>query len=215
MIEDNKPEKGYAFMFTINNPRFIPDIQTCESMREHPDLFNIAYCAIGYENASMIDLKYKHMTPHYQGLIVFNRKTKWKEVKNLLPRAHIEDLWATLAQANAYCLKQNTWFKFGDYNLASSLVHPVKKSIGQGEVGGVNITPLSPQPIKPFKRPANMSLREARKLQHSSLVISPEVGPSETLNRAIEKGDEPFSDDPQLDLDVWELNLLNVQSTLD
>lgn len=52
-------------------------------------------------------------TPHLQGVIIFQNAVRLGTVKRLLPRAHIEVMRGTFAQARDYCMKDGKYYSWG------------------------------------------------------------------------------------------------------
>ena len=120
--------KAYGWMLTINNPVF-KDVELVSAMLQSPETYQIAYFCNGWEHYSVVDIKYRKLTPHYQMLIVFGVYKTFKDVKALFPRAHIEALWATVDRASSYCKKDGVFKEAGSMDWAEFL-------LGESKLGG-------------------------------------------------------------------------------
>lgn len=93
--------RARGFVFTINNYSDVdrPGVDLLASMAE--------YLIIGKEIG-------EEGTPHYQGYVYFGKNKKaFKQVKELLPRAHIEAAKGSPRQNFDYCSKQGDFEEFG------------------------------------------------------------------------------------------------------
>lgn len=94
-------ERARGWCFTINNPTGWDDvdIQTCSS--------DAQYLVRGREEG-------EEGTPHYQGFIYFKNKKSLRQVKEYLPRAHLERQRGTFDEAIDYCQKDGDWEEWGN-----------------------------------------------------------------------------------------------------
>jgi len=91
---------GYAkhWVFTINNYD--------EENEVIPDESEYEYMVIGKEIG-------EEGTPHLQGYVCFKNKKRFRAVKLLMPRAHLEVMRGTPEQASNYCKKDGEWASNG------------------------------------------------------------------------------------------------------
>lgn len=82
---------------TINNYTE-NDIKLMDDLKNHP---NIKECNYQFETGD-------NETPHIQGYAYFKSERTFKELKNLLPRAHIEKAKGSLKSNRDYCSKTKT-----------------------------------------------------------------------------------------------------------
>lgn len=64
----------------------------------------------------IIGLEGEKSQPHLQVALRFSEKIRWKEVKLLFPRAHIE-LARDYCASVEYCKKEGSFMEFGQINL--------------------------------------------------------------------------------------------------
>lgn len=90
--------RARSWTFTLNNyvESDIPKILEC----------NPKYCVIGREIGSS-------GTPHLQGYIHFEHKKSLKQLKDLIPRSHLEIAKGTAAENYAYCTKDGNFVEHG------------------------------------------------------------------------------------------------------
>lgn len=86
------------FCFTINNYTN-DDIQLMKTLPYQ-------YLIYGYE-------KGENNTPHIQGYCELNKKMRFKALKEIIPRAHIEHRKSTSEKASTYCKKEGNFFELG------------------------------------------------------------------------------------------------------
>lgn len=86
--------------YTLNNP-------TDEEI-ELVDKIVCRYHIYGYEIG-------ENETPHLQGYIEFDKVVRLSGMKKLIARAHFEQRRGTREQAREYCMKDGTFFEFGDF----------------------------------------------------------------------------------------------------
>lgn len=91
--------RGYCF--TINNPTE-EDEDCIERL-----ITSAQYVCVGSEVGDSD-------TPHYQGYVYFKEKKSFNQIKNWLPRAHIEQQRGTHKQAIDYCKKDGNFKEWGD-----------------------------------------------------------------------------------------------------
>ena len=53
-------------------------------------------------------------TPHLQGYVHFKNEKSLKQLKALMPRAHVEARKGTIQQAIEYCQKEGDWEEHGE-----------------------------------------------------------------------------------------------------
>jgi len=93
-IAPNSMSKFWCF--TINNTHDLDDLD---------GILNWQYCIVGREGT--------RRTPHLQGFIAYNSRTRFATVKKQLPRAHIEKMISTPEKASNYCKKEGDFEEFG------------------------------------------------------------------------------------------------------
>lgn len=100
--------RSRGWCFTINN-------WTHEDNDQVSDLFNVtgARYVIWGEEGKTTD------TPHLQGFVYFNNPFRLQGVKKLLPRAHLEPMKGTPAQAAEYCRKEADFQFLGEEPISS------------------------------------------------------------------------------------------------
>lgn len=91
--------RSRAWTFTINNDT-VDDLVTLLDT-------TFRYCIFGFEQG-------KEGTHHMQGYIYFYNQKRLNEVKNHLPRAHLEVARGTPDQNYNYCSKEGDFYEFGD-----------------------------------------------------------------------------------------------------
>lgn len=93
----NNSQSKY-WVFTINNPK--PDYADVHGAKKW------SYMVIGKEVGD-------EGTPHLQGFIEYETRTRFSTVKKQLPRAHIEPMYGTTTEAINYCKKDGDWEEYG------------------------------------------------------------------------------------------------------
>lgn len=88
--------RGYCY--TLNN-------YTLEEVKELKAL-DVTYHILGYETG-------ENGTPHIQGYLYFKNKKSFKQLKKLIPRAHVEQQNGSIQQAADYCRKDNNFEEVG------------------------------------------------------------------------------------------------------
>lgn len=94
-------ERARGWCFTINNPTSWDDI----------DLETLAADAQYVVRGKEVG---ESETPHLQGYCYFKNKKSFDQVKNYLPRAHIERQRGTFDEAIEYCQKDGDWIEWGN-----------------------------------------------------------------------------------------------------
>lgn len=92
--------RSRGYVWTINNPTGWDDSDIERLIAE------AQYVCYGKEQGD-------EGTPHYQGYVYFTNLKSFLQVKNLIPRAHIEPQKGTCDQAIEYCQKDGEWKEFG------------------------------------------------------------------------------------------------------
>lgn len=95
-------ERSRCWCFTINNPTE----EDCILLEELHDEPSMRYVVMGQEWG-------EEKTEHIQGYIEFKSDKSLKQVKVLLPRAHLEQRKGTARQAAEYCKKEGKFIEFG------------------------------------------------------------------------------------------------------
>lgn len=193
-------KKGYAWCLTINNPRFVPDIKMIEDIIKDPDSHEVAFLYAGREHYSMIDIKYRKLTPHFQMIIVFGAKKTFKDVKKLFPRAHIEAAVGSFLQAYSYCCKEDkNGYKCGQQGWAEYLHDNYLRS-GQYLIDN----PIKPSMVGPMEGVGDGKYYQSPPLP--SLKSSPG---SVDIDGERYDAYDPFGD-PAVLAEDWEFDRLNV-----
>ena len=86
-------------MLTLNNY----SVEEEETIRNAP----CAYMLFGRERGD-------EGTPHLQGYVHFKNEKSFKQLKALMPRAHVEARKGTIQQAIEYCQKEGDWEEHGE-----------------------------------------------------------------------------------------------------
>lgn len=135
-----------TYCLTINRPT--SENQTFQRIMSEPN--GPAYAIIGYEGYR------PGKTPHYQVVLAFLKPTPWVKVKEIFPRAHIEQLLYDFDLAVEYCKKENVYTELGNIELARKLNHTFltqiklrKKIESAGDKGVVSVTP-APALSRPY-----------------------------------------------------------------
>lgn len=203
MIKRKRINTSYSWCLTINNPRYIPDIKTVESIVANPEDYEVAYMYVGREHYNMIDIKYRKLTPHFQMLITFGCRKTFKDVKKLFPRAHIEATVGSFRQALNYCLKEDTrGYKCGQLEWAEYL-HNNYISSGQCLIDNY---PSMDKPDKVSTVVNKEGVGDGKYYQSPPLPSAPgrsDASPGKAADRF-----DPFGD-PALLAEDWELDRLN------
>jgi len=135
--------KHVAFVLTINNPiyselNFVNDLTFLQEN-------GIVHVVSGEEGLGF------GRTRHLQICLCFAKPKSWKEVKNIFPRAYIDNLRYSYVLACDYCKKEGFATVFGDMQIALETIHALKvkqekrASLSQakkipGTIKGGNIT---------------------------------------------------------------------------
>jgi len=85
--------------YLVKRP-FFKDIDS--AMRYFESLEHFKYCIFQLEQGE------EEHTPHFQGFIIFTCSKRFKNVKNVLPIAHIEKAKGSNTQCRDYCSKKDT-----------------------------------------------------------------------------------------------------------
>lgn len=99
-MPNNQRSRGWCW--TINNPNGWDDANI-EQLVE-----SAAYVIYGRENGT------EEGTPHYQGYCYFSSLKSFQQVKELIPRAHLERQRGSISQAIDYCKKDGDFQEFGE-----------------------------------------------------------------------------------------------------
>lgn len=101
------PQRSRGWCFTINN--YSPlDEQDCNECKDND---SVGYLIVGKECGV-------EGTPHLQGVIYFRTLKSLRQVKALLPRAHLERMRARCCDAAAYCKKDGDFWEYGECPLS-------------------------------------------------------------------------------------------------
>lgn len=100
-MADNKQARGWCF--TINNPNEWDKLDIEKTIAD--PLFK--FLIYGEETGDGGNF-------HYQGYVHFNKPFRFKRVKMLLPRAHLEQRRGTVLEAVNYCKKDGVFREFGE-----------------------------------------------------------------------------------------------------
>ena len=92
--------KSKGWCFTINNPT-TTDFDNCVNLLDLAE-----YVVYGNETG-------EQGTPHIQGFVKFKHPQHLKRLKQLLPRAHLEQQRGTAKQAADYCKKDGDYVEHG------------------------------------------------------------------------------------------------------
>ena len=90
--------RSRGWCFTLNNY----SVEEEETIRNAP----CAYMLFGRERGD-------EGTPHLQGYVHFKNEKSLKQLKALMPRAHVEARKGTIQQAIEYCQKEGDWEEHG------------------------------------------------------------------------------------------------------
>lgn len=96
----NNGQRSREWCFTINNPTSW-DIVDVEKLIEATQ-----YVCYGKETG-------EEGTPHFQGFCYFKERKSFIQLKNIIPRAHIEPQRGTCEQAIEYCQKDGDFREWG------------------------------------------------------------------------------------------------------
>jgi len=93
-------ERSRAWCFTINNPTGwdTSDLENAIAQAQ--------YLIKGNEVG-------ENGTPHWQGYIYFKQRKSFSQIRQWLPRAHLEKARGTHSQAIQYCKKDGNWQEWG------------------------------------------------------------------------------------------------------
>ena len=93
--------RSRGFVFTINNYTDDDDVGLA-LLKAMSD-----YLVVGKETGD-------EGTPHYQGYVYFKTLKAFKQIKECIPRAHIEAAKGNALQNREYCTKQGDFEEFGE-----------------------------------------------------------------------------------------------------
>lgn len=88
--------------FTLNNPTDDEITSLYDRLREQ----TVRYAIVGKETGNT-------GTPHLQGYVAFTRKQSFKQIKELIPRSHIERSKGSEEDNFVYCSKDGDYLEFG------------------------------------------------------------------------------------------------------
>lgn len=97
MAQLNLGQSKY-WCFTINNPK--PNYADLKPIKKWE------YMVVGNEVGD-------NGTPHLQGFVIYQTRTRFATVKSQIPMAHIEKMHGTPQQASDYCKKDGNFEEFG------------------------------------------------------------------------------------------------------
>lgn len=100
-----------CWCFTVNNPK-----------PNYEDLYSVdkwQYMVVGREQG-------EKGTYHLQGFVIYKSRTRFSTVKKQMPKAHIERMRGTSAEAADYCKKEGAFEEYGDFEL----IHPTGGKCG-------------------------------------------------------------------------------------
>jgi len=99
-MQNGRNERSRGWCFTINNPSAwdTSDIETIIGQAQ--------YLVKGNEVGET-------GTPHWQGFVYFKERKSFSQIRQWLPRAHIEKQRGTLQQAIQYCKKDGDFTEWG------------------------------------------------------------------------------------------------------
>lgn len=98
------PSNHRAWIFTLNKP----SSYDCEHLVDLQMQGEFAYIGFGLENAPTTG------TEHLQGFFYTKKKMSLRDLKGMMPRAHLERMKGTFQENLAYCSKDNHFVSFGD-----------------------------------------------------------------------------------------------------
>lgn len=105
--------RSYGWMVTVNNPTFT-ELQVEKTLYENK--VALLYGVVGNEGYGS-----PRRTPHLQIFLYFSKKEKWKYVKELFPRGHIEAMKMGIFCCDQYCKKEGCYNTFG--NIEDAIEH--------------------------------------------------------------------------------------------
>ena len=91
--------RSRGWCFTLNNY----SVEEEETIRNAPCAYMLFERERGDEG-----------TPHLQGYVHFKNEKSLKQLKALMPRAHVEARKGTIQQAIEYCQKEGDWEEHGE-----------------------------------------------------------------------------------------------------
>lgn len=98
ILQFAKMQRSRDWCYTLNN--------YSEAERDAHRALDCAYHVFGYERGDS-------GTPHLQGYIRFKEKKSLKQLKTMMPRAHVEPRKGTIDQAVDYCKKELDYEEYG------------------------------------------------------------------------------------------------------
>lgn len=121
--------KSNAFVFTL----FVKSLEKCSISNEL-----LEYIVVGLESCPTTDAL------HFQGYVYFKKQLSFREVRLLLPNAHIELAKESPRTNFLYCTKSKKYMEFGSIDNAENFWY---NKVGSGEKECVASDPSACSPL--------------------------------------------------------------------